>query len=158
MRLTMPKPLTGWKRVVAIIVATAPIGIALFSFAFMARSERAFDESRCPYELVELREVEPEAREEEEESEAEEAELPPIFVREDAHTCEEGVEEHRWVLIREGEPEVPMGLRRLEAHLYEGYSWTASIEGGRVGISISNPGQEHPRVFREAAPDAGVAH
>jgi hypothetical protein len=130
--------LTGWQKGLLFVVATAPIGFAIYAFVFMAQSEVAFDEASCPYGEPEVREV-----------------RSGVSVREDRRTCQEGVEEHRWVLLRTGREPLELGRRRLEARLYEGYSWAATEPEGRVRVEIHNPGQD-PRVFREPAPDAGM--
>ena len=120
-----------------VIIATAPIGLAIYAFVFMVRSELAFDEAACPYVERETRDVDDGVR-----------------VREDERTCQPGVEEHRWVLLREDREALPIGQRRLEAGLYEGYSWSARMEHGRVRLEIRNPGQD-PRVFQGPVPDGG---
>lgn len=125
----------GWKRPLLIVLATAPIGIAIFAFAIMARSELAFDEESCPYE------------------EREERTAGAARVVEQARTCQDGVEEHRWLLYREGFAPIELGRRRLDARYYEGYSWTAEEEDSRVRIEITNPGLPM-RAFREPGPDA----
>ncbi len=131
----------GWKRPLLIVLATAPILVAVGAFVFMARTELAFDDASCPYAEGETQHV-----------------RAGVSVREDARECLEGVEEHRWVLLREGEPPREIGRRRLESRYFEGsYAWTVTEEeGGRVRLEIRSPGQE-PRVFRERAPDAGNA-
>ncbi len=121
----------GWKRPILIVLATAPIGIIVFSMLFMGRSELAFDEARCPFEEGELRIVN-----------------ERVSVREDERTCQEGVEEHRWVLLRDGQEPHEIARRRLDASYFEDYSWSASEEDGNVTIEIRNPGQD-PRIFRE---------
>lgn len=129
--------LAGWKRPLLIVLATAPLLVVAFSLFLMSRSELAFDEARCPYERGEERLVH-----------------AGVSVREDTRACAPGVEEHRWILLRDGEEPLELGRRRLDARYYRGYTWTAREERGRVSIEIRNPGQE-PRVFREPAPDAG---
>lgn len=132
--------LAGWKRPILIVLATAPAVAIVAMLAFMARSEIAFDESRCPYVEGATRLVH-----------------EGVAVREDARECQPGVSEHRWVLLRDGEAPIELGRRRLDARYYEdGYAWSATDEQGRVSIEIRNPGQE-PRVFREPAPDAGAS-
>jgi len=129
---------TKGKKIALIILATAPIGFAIFSFLFMVKSEMAFDEAVCPYAEIETREI-----------------TSGIRVREDGRTCEPGVVEHRWVLLQDGEEDLAIGQRRLLAELYEGYSWSARVEEERVRLEILNPGQD-PRVFRSPSPDAGM--
>ena len=122
----------GWKRPILIVLATLPIGLIAFIMLFMARSEMAFDEARCPFEQGELRLV-----------------REGVAVREDARTCQEGVEERRWVLLREGRAPHEIARRRMDAQYFEGdYGWSASDEDDNVVLTIRNPGQE-PRVFRE---------
>jgi len=120
------------KKAILVILATAPIGFAIFAFVFMARSELAFDESTCPFVQRETREV-----------------ADGVRVREDERTCQPGVEEHRWVVLREGEEERTVGQRRLSAELYESYSWTAELRNDQVRIEITDSSQDHPRVFNE---------
>ena len=131
--------MSGWKKPLLVTVAVAPIGLAILAFVFMVRSELAFDEATCPFVEREVREL-----------------APGIRVREDERTCQEGVEEHRWVVLRAGEPEYPIGQRRLSAELYEDYSWSAEMSGAHVRLEIRDPSLEHPRVFNERLDDAGV--
>jgi len=126
-----------WKKPLLVVLALAPAVVLLGSMALMVRSEMAFDEATCPYEERELRRV-----------------TDGVEVREDARVCEEGVEEHRWVLLRRGQEPRPIALRRLEQSLYEDYRWTAELDDGLVRIEIHNPGQDM-RVFNEPPPDAG---
>jgi hypothetical protein len=106
----------------------------------MARSEHAFDETRCPYREGEVREV-----------------REGLSVQEELRACQDGVEERRWILDRDGRT-LELGRRRLEARLFEGYTWTAAEDAeGRVRIEIRQPGHDQVRVFREPARDAGVA-
>lgn len=128
----------GWKRPILIVLATAPIGVMLLFFAFMAQNEAAFDERRCPYgEDGEVRRV-----------------LEGVNVRHDVRRCQEGVEEHRWVVLRAGESPLEIGRRRLDREYFEGQTWSVSDEDGRVRLEIQNPGMEM-RLFRERR-DAGA--
>ncbi|GAB5549860.1 MAG: hypothetical protein RLP09_04540 [Sandaracinaceae bacterium] len=127
----------AWKKPLLVTLALAPAVVLIGSMILMARSEMAFDEATCPYEERETRQV-----------------ADGVRVREDARVCQEGVEEHRWVLLRRGEEPRPMALRRLEQSLYQGYTWTATLRDGLVRIEIDNPGQDL-RVFNEPPPDAG---
>lgn len=128
----------SWKWPFLFVLATAPIAIIAFSMFFMAQNELAFDEVRCPFEEGETRLV-----------------SPGVSVREDARTCQEDVEEHRWVLHREGQAPREIARRRLEARYFEGdYRWTAAVEEGEVEIEIVNPGHGS-RIFREHSELAG---
>lgn len=123
----------GWKQPILFVLATLPLGIIAFIMVFMARSEVAFDEARCPFEEGELRLV-----------------RQGVSVREDARRCQEGVEEHRWVLLRDGSAPHELARRRMDAEYFEGdYGWSASEEDGNVELRIRHPGQEEPRIFRE---------
>ncbi|MGF1467621.1 MAG: hypothetical protein ACFCGT_15965 [Sandaracinaceae bacterium] len=128
----------GWRRPVLIVLATAPIGAIALSLAWMARSEAAFDEASCPYrEDGEVREV-----------------ADGVALREDVRRCVDGVEEHRWVLLREGAEPLAIGRRRLDsARFASPYAWSATLDDdGRVRLVIRNPGMA-PRTFREPSPD-----
>ena len=124
-----------WMRAILVVLALAPIAFMIYTFVFMAENEAAFDEELCPYEPVETREV-----------------TAAISVREDRRVCQPEVEEHRWTLLREGAAEVPLGLRRLDAALYEDYEWTATVNAeGLVHLEIHN-GDADVRVFNEHPP------
>lgn len=120
-----------WLRILLVIPAiVAPLGILLF----IARAELAHDEERCPYSEVEVRQV-----------------APDIRVREDFRRCLEGVEEHRFTVLRDGE-ERALGKRRFAPQAFEGegYGWKAKQEeSGRVRVTVTNPGHR-PREFLEA--------
>lgn len=121
----------NWKRPILIVLATAPIAFIVVSMLIMARSELAFDDARCPFQPGEERIVNQQ-----------------VTVREEARTCLEGVEEHRWILLRKGQEPREIARRRLDASYFADYSWSAMEEDGNVTIEIRNAGQE-PRVFRE---------
>lgn len=131
--------IVGWRKVVLVVLALAPIGVLVWSMIFMQQNEAAFDEARCPYEEVEVRVVD-----------------EAISVREERRLCQPHVEEHRWVLLRDGEEPENIGLRRLDTELYADYRWTAEVrDDGRVRLEILN-GDLDPRVFNEPADeDAG---
>jgi hypothetical protein len=128
---------TGWKRPLLIALATAPIGLLAIIMIFIVRSEMAFDESRCPYRAREERTFREGTR-----------------VREDARTCQDGVEEHRWVLVRDGRPPLELGRRRLASRYYDNYRWSIVEREGRVRVEVHNRGVG-PRAYGEP-PDAGV--
>ena len=131
----------GWKKPLLIALATAPIGFFVFSLIFMARYEAAFDETQCPFAESDRQQV-----------------SPAILVREDRRTCQPGVEERRWTLLRDGRQPLELGRRTLDASAYEGeYRWTAREDDEqRVRVEIHNVGHEM-RAFREPAPDSGMA-
>ncbi len=131
----------GWKRPILIVLATAPVFLAVGSFVILGRTQLAFDdETRCPFVEEETRTV-----------------REGVTVREDARECVDGIEERRGVLPREGRPTREIGRRRLDSRYFEaGYAWEVREEEGRVRLEIRSPDQE-PRVFREPAPDAGTS-
>jgi len=131
--------MTRGRKAILVLIATAPIGLAIFSFLFMVRSELAFDETTCPFVEREVREL-----------------AEGIRIREEERTCQSGIEEHRWVVLRDGEEDYPIGQRRLSAELYADYSWTAEVRGTHVRLEITDPSLDFPRVFNERLEDAGV--
>ena len=131
-----------WIKRLLFVLAIAPAIGAIVIFALIARSELAHDESRCPYSEAELREI-----------------TPHKSIREESRLCEPGVEDHRWVLLEDGQEPLELGRRRLASeHWARGYAWTAAErqeEGDderRVRLEIRNVGLE-PRVFREPPAD-----
>lgn len=128
----------GWRKPALIALAVAPIGVAVFSFGFMAYSEYAFDEARCPYAEGTTREI-----------------TDSVSVREDQRRCQDEVEEHRWVILREGAEPLEVGRRRLASTSFaDGYRWEAADQEGRVRLEIYNPGMD-VRIFREPERESG---
>lgn len=128
-----------WLWPLLVAIAIAPLFVIGYIVIFQARYELAFDESTCPYELVEERHVGDDIR-----------------VREDRRSCQPDVEERRWVMHREGHREFELARRPLDAVAYRGdYRWTAEDENGRLRVTVYNPGMEQ-RSFREPGPDSGL--
>jgi hypothetical protein len=118
------------------VIAVAPaVILVLLIAAFVARSELAHDESTCPFEEVGRRDL-----------------GGGVIVIDEGRSCQEGVEEHRWVVHRGGATR-EIGRRRLMSDLYaeERYRWTATVDDGQVRIAIENDGTESAR-FREGEP------
>lgn len=131
--------ITGWRKAVLVTLALLPVGVLVFSMVAMQQNEAAFDEATCPYEEVEVREV-----------------ADGVRIREEGRACQEGVAEHRWVLLRDGEEPEPIGLRRLDAELFRDYRWEARVrDDDRVQLEIHN-GELDPRRFIEPHDDAGA--
>lgn len=118
------------KWVAIFFVAPSVILFLLVTF-FVARTEYMHDEDRCPFDLVEQRTV-----------------AAGIDVAEERRSCQPGVEEHRWLVRREGRPDREIGRRRLMEDGYQEYEWSAHMEGDWVHVSLSNAGVEDAR-YRE---------
>lgn len=119
-------------RIVAIVAVAPSVILVVLIGIFVARSELAHDESSCPFRDVEERLV-----------------IDGIAVLDQMRRCQDGVEEHRWIVLR-GEHRREIGRRRLHEPLYEAsrYSWQAEMRDGFVHIDITNSGIE-PASFRE---------
>lgn len=115
------------------IAVTAPIVIIfLMIMYFVIQTEMAFDDADCPFNPVETRELDDGA-----------------VVREERRRCQEGVEEHRWLVERDGEPD-ELGRRRLPTFRYEEgvYSWSVELGDRGAHVHVENEGVE-PADFHE---------
>lgn len=124
-------------RLVAMAAAAPAVIAVIFIAYFVARAEIAHDEGRCPFHVVEQRGL----------SEG-------VRIVDEARRCQEGVVEHRWVVLRGGVRD-EIGRRRLHDPFYdnEHYRWQAKLVDGEVEIDIQNDEVE-PAHFREAPPEA----
>ena len=85
----------------------------LLILGFIFITETAHDESRCPYQLVEVRPL-----------------SASVAVREDRRRCLGSVEERRFTVVR-GAAENTLGRRRFDQAAFgPGYSWSASLSNG----------------------------
>lgn len=110
---------------VAVFFGALPAVMALFIFAFIVRYGWAHDEDRCPFHPVETRTID-----------------ASVSVREDARRCIDEVEEHRWLVLRDGSDPLDLGRYPLEAELVEvGFPWEARVEDGRVVVDVTNEGR-----------------
>lgn len=103
-------------------------------FALVLRSESAHDEASCPFQ------------------ELSERKLKSATVREQMRACVPEAEEHRWLLSRDGKPEVELGRKRLPKERFTATrtKWTLSPdEGNEVILRIEVDGQMLSE-FREA--------
>ena len=109
------------------VVAAAPAVIMVLAVSyFVVSTELAHEESRCPYHVVEERQLDDD-----------------VAVRDEGRRCQEGVEEHRWSVIRSGGSVREIGRRRLPRVGYgEGYSFAAELDDAEVRIVVHNPGFE----------------
>ncbi|MFK7989156.1 MAG: hypothetical protein AB8I08_24265 [Sandaracinaceae bacterium] len=135
------KPAPKWRTPVLVVIATAPIAIIFGIFLYGNRYQSAFDEQTCPFEELSVQDVQ--AR---------------IQVREERRICQPDVEEHRWVLLREGRGALELGRRPLGLDAWtDGYHWETRVVNDRVRVLIHNVGQDEPRIFQEPSPEAGLA-
>lgn len=121
-------------KVLAIVVAVPSVLLFAGVSFFVARTVYMHDEERCPFERVEVRDV-----------------AAGIDVLEEKRVCQEGVEEHRWLVVREDGARREVGRRRLLQPAYEDYRWTATLEDGQVHIEVENEGVEAAH-WREEPP------
>lgn len=121
-----------------VLIAILPALLAIGVFIFVARYEIAHDDARCPFQEVRS------------------AQVAGATVREDSRRCLDDVEEHRWVVLREGFAETEIGRYPLEAaHFDEGFPWEVRAEEGRAVVAVTNPGRGE-MIFREPIPDGGM--
>lgn len=102
-------------------------------FVFILFSERAHDETRCPFREHERREL-----------------AAGIAVVEEARNCFRDVEERRFVVHRQGQTQV-LGQRRFARAAFapDVYSWKASLSAeGETHVRVDNRGHGEAR-FRE---------
>ncbi|UJR78223.1 hypothetical protein [Sandaracinus amylolyticus] len=131
----IPMPPRWLLFVLGILPAVLAIGI----FAFIARFQLAHDEARCPFEERETRDV-----------------ASGLRVREDARRCLPEIEEHRWLVLRDGHEPLELGRFPLEAEqITAGFPWSASVDDGRAVVTVTNEGRGD-LVFRE--PDLSAPH
>jgi len=101
-------------------------------FAFILRSERAHDEARCPFVAGEVRDVD-----------------PGVQVQEQWRSCQDGVQERRWLILRSGESPREFARRRLHAEAFEARTYEWSVRPDAQGKLILD-------VHTEGAPDIEV--
>ena len=122
------------KLAVAILLPGALLLVV--ALLFVARSEWAHSEERCPFQIEERRSA-PDGG----------------VVFEEVRSCEDGVEERRWRVVNsEGEERV-FGVRRLPGQMFgpDAYRWESGWEDGGLTITVENEGAE-TRTFREPPP------
>lgn len=118
-----------WLPLLALPAVAGPV----IGLVFVVRTELAHDESTCPYQLVSQRRLSDGA-----------------LIVEQKRQCLEGVEEHRFLLRREGNEQV-LGRRRFAPEVFEapGFSWDGGVDdAGEVHIVVQNAGHEDA-LFRE---------
>jgi hypothetical protein len=130
-------PLPRWALWVVLPGVLGPVLI----FGFIVWSESAHDVATCPYQEHERREI-----------------APGVVVVDDARRCLQGVEEHRYTLVRDAQPRL-LGRRRFapEAFTPARYRWRAEVTPeGEVELLVENDGQD-PVVFREGTAEEHAA-
>ena len=123
--------LPRWALYLAVPGLVGPLLILGFIFV----SETAHNESRCPYEPVEVRPL-----------------SAALSVREDRRNCLGSIEERRFTAVR-GANERILGRRRFDRQAFgQGYDWTASVSPeGEVKVTVHNPNHTEA-TFREGTP------
>lgn len=114
-----------WWLPIIVVLGAAPAVFSLYILYFITSYSIAHDEDTCPYQARETRDV-----------------SAGVRVREEARRCIDEVEEHRWLVERGTAPPNELGRYPLEAaQIEQGFPWVASIEEGRVVITIQNQGR-----------------
>lgn len=126
-------------KVLGILFSVTSVSLVIFSFGMIIRNERAHDEKRCPFVAVETRDVD------------------GARVLDERRRCVEGIEEHRWLLVRSDRAPLELGRRRLSSKFYARgvYTWRAFVESGYVRVHVENVGAPPVTYRQEIA--AGVA-
>ena len=125
-----------WRKFLPLLALPA-VGGPLFVFAFVVRTQRAHDESQCPYKELSRRTL-----------------VDGAIVVEERRSCLPNVEDRRYVL-RRGKHVQVLGRRLFDSAAFAApeYGWDAGVsDGGEVHIHIDTPGHESA-FFREGRPD-----
>lgn len=126
-------------RVVGIVMSVSSVALVVTATVLTMHTESAFDEARCPWRVVETREVD------------------GVRVEDDARECLSGLAEHRWQVVRDGHA-VEIGRRRLGTELFARgvWSWTPTLDHGHVHVRVENP-HAGPVIYREEQVGAPLA-
>ena len=120
-------------RAVGIALSVGSVLLMGSVLVLVVRSEMAHDDAGCPFRAVESRTLGTSVR-----------------VTDERRRCMSSVEEHRWVVHRNGAAGKEIGRRRLDAAYYASsrYRWTASTEeGGKVIVKVENRGARPARLL-----------
>lgn len=100
--------------------------------AFILRTERAHDEASCPFTDGAQRRY-----------------ADGVVVQEQVRSCLPGIQERRYVIVRDDERKL-LGRRRFADDAFgEGYGFDGGVtDAGEVHIKVHNPGHP-PQPFRE---------
>jgi hypothetical protein len=121
-------------RTVGIVLSALMVAAVVIIFMFIVRSESAHDEASCPFVKRSERTFE------------------DMLVVEEARSCVPEAEERRWLLAREGKPQVEFARKRLpKEHFTEGRAvWVLELDAAKkVVLKLRVDGAEISE-FREA--------
>jgi len=121
--------------IAARVAAAGMVICVLGIFVFILRSERAHDETRCPFIAGEVRRVE-----------------AGVQVQEQWRRCQPGVEERRWLILRGDEPAREFARRRLHAQAFEAdtYEWNVHPDPqGKLILDVHTEGAPDIEVLEE---------
>lgn len=107
-------------------VSALMVVLVVTIFALVIRSESAHDEASCPFQ------------------ELSERKLKSATIREQKRSCVPESEEHRWLISRDGKPEMELGRKRLPKERFDPTraKWTLSQdEANEVILRIEVDGQ-----------------
>jgi hypothetical protein len=116
------------------LAVAAPIVIVFgLIMYFVIRTELAHDDTTCPFTPVETRELDDGA-----------------VVHEEARRCQEDIEEHRWLVVRDGH-ERELGRRRLPGARYRdgAWSWSTDVTDRGAHVVVENDGVEDAEFYEE---------
>lgn len=131
------KKKTPWWIYPMVFFGALPAVFAVFIFVFIVRYSVAHDPDSCPYTLGEPRPL---------------GGPDGVAVREDSRSCMDDVQDHRWVVLRPGEDELPLGnlpLMGADAR----FEWEAHVDEGRVVVDIVVPDRGELSLREPAAAD-----
>lgn len=126
-------------KILGILFTVPSVFLVLFVFAMIIRNERAHDETKCPFVAVETRETQ------------------GGRVTDERRQCVEGIEEHRWMLVRPSTAPLELGRRRLSSNFYVSgvYTWRAFVESEQLRVHVENVGAP-PVTYREEIAAGGA--
>jgi hypothetical protein len=104
---------------VIVVIGALPAVFALLIFGFIVRYSVAHDPETCPYQPGEARVL-----------------RDGLSVREDSRSCLDDVDDHRWVVLRDGYDELSLGNLPLMGD-GEGFTWDARLDEDRVVVEVS---------------------
>lgn len=130
MTVETPKKKTPLWLPIVVIVGAAPAVIAVIIFGIIVRYSVAHDEESCPYTLGASRSL-----------------REGVAVREDTRQCMDDVRDHRWVVVRDGFDDRPLGNLPLMGDTGE-FVWEARLEEDRVIVDVTVP-ERGDLTFRE---------